>query len=101
MEATVNYIESLQIEDKIVLLGEMLELGEFSREEHSRLHALLIEKQLECFLIGESFNHIDEEYVFSSIQDFLAKISIESWRNKTILLKGSRGMKMEQLLDKL
>lgn len=98
MEAAVNYIGALQEEDKVALLGEMLELGEFSNEEHSKLHSILKEKKMEYYLIGASFLHIEDPNIYSSIDDFVAKIDLASWKGKTILLKGSRGMKMEQLL---
>ena len=101
MEAAIQYVLALKDRDLIFILGEMLELGEYSQDEHSKLDALLKQNGVTYFLLGSSFMHIKSKTVFPSISAFLEAIDVESWKGKTVLLKGSRGMKMEQLLKHL
>ena len=91
---------------KAVILGDMLELGEQSAEEHQKIVNWLdagdqIDK---VFLIGNCFSSTKNKYrTFPSVSDFISEISeSESELNGyTILIKGSRGLKLEQATDYL
>ena len=90
---------------KIVVLGDMLELGENSSEYHRSLKGDLEKIRVDLiFLYGkemkelmESFGGSSKVYHFNDKQDIAEKIeSID--KTTTILLKGSRGMKLEEII---
>jgi UDP-N-acetylmuramoyl-tripeptide--D-alanyl-D-alanine ligase len=101
--AIENFLQ-LDYSNKIMMLGDMFELGEESRQEHKTLVDLLLsEKEVACYFIGKEFyeNRIDENNfyfyeTFESFSDYLKNIKIE---NSSILIKGSRGMALERVLN--
>ncbi|SHG25569.1 UDP-N-acetylmuramoyl-tripeptide--D-alanyl-D-alanine ligase [Flavobacterium fluvii] len=90
--------------NKIVILGDMFELGNESWQEHKVIvNSLLNKKEVICYFIGKEFyaNEIDTDNFhfyesFESFSDYLKNIKIE---NSSILIKGSRGMALERTLD--
>ncbi|HAM97244.1 MAG TPA: UDP-N-acetylmuramoyl-tripeptide--D-alanyl-D-alanine ligase [Marinilabiliales bacterium] len=95
----------LEFPNKVVMLGEMLELGDASGREHGVVVGQLVELNAkDVYLVGPSFMqyHENDKFRFFSttieLADFLKQHPLEG---KQILLKGSRGMKMEQILDLL
>lgn len=103
---TVAIENFLQLEnpDKIMILGDMFELGEESQQEHQAIITMLSnEEKVKCYFIGKSFYNvrIDKNNfhffdTFESFSDYLKETKIES---STILIKGSRGMALERTLD--
>lgn len=92
---------------RIAILGDMLELGERSRELHESLaneiHHYKIDK---VFTVGENMKYLYEaldsdvqgEHFHSSKEvDLVSDLK----ENDTLLVKGSRGIKMEIVLKKL
>jgi UDP-N-acetylmuramoyl-tripeptide--D-alanyl-D-alanine ligase len=88
---------------KIIALGEMLELGDESEQEHQRIGQLVMESNPnQILLVGKNFSKIA-----SSINALHFENSTEAsnWllqnapKEFTILIKGSRGSKMEKLLE--
>lgn len=105
MTAALNNIALLSSSRKAVIIGDMFELGDESAEQHD-----LIAKQAEqlnvetLILIGKYFFALKDKYrgVFfntpSEAQEFLKENPI---KDSLVLLKGSRGMALEQLLPLL
>jgi UDP-N-acetylmuramoyl-tripeptide--D-alanyl-D-alanine ligase len=96
----------------IAILGDMLELGKYSNEEHYKLGKLVAEKGIDfLFYKGEYFEDVKNglKSVNSKIPFF--KINqwdefIDIWRNLkisrgTIIVKGSRGIKLEEAVKVL
>ncbi len=88
--------------NKIALVGDMLELGSESLTEHQEIVKLIEILGIEAILVGKEFSRCKTSFkVFldsSSLKSFLAE---NSWRNKVILIKGSRGIKLEIVQDLL
>jgi len=101
--AIENFLQ-LENQNRIMILGDMFELGEESQQEHKIIVNLLLEeKNIICFFIGKEFysNRINKNNfhfyeTFNSFSDYLSDVKIE---NSSILIKGSRGMALERTLD--
>lgn len=101
--AITNFLQ-LDKKDKIMVLGDMFELGNESLHEHKVIiDSLADQKQALCFLIGKSFfaNKIPSENIhffetFDAFAEFLKTFNFES---NMILIKGSRGMALERTLE--
>ena len=88
---------------KLVVLGDMRELGTYSHEAHKEIVGLCERLGLKGIFVGEEFYAVSERdsRFYQSIEDLIRVWESESLKGKTVLLKGSRGMRMEQLLPLL
>jgi UDP-N-acetylmuramoyl-tripeptide--D-alanyl-D-alanine ligase len=86
--------------NKICILGDMLELGKYSKKEHQEIISLCKSLNLSCYFIGEEFQKVNNG-AFKNRQDFEEQIQKETIKGKTILLKGSRGIGLEKLVEYL
>jgi UDP-N-acetylmuramoyl-tripeptide--D-alanyl-D-alanine ligase len=90
-------------EHKMVILGDMLELGGISEDAHKEIIELVIDYNFEAIFIGEIFASFKSEYskgmFFKHIEDARSFISIAQPKNNLVLLKGSRGIGLERLED--
>ncbi len=101
--AITNFLQ-LDKENKIMILGDMFELGDESLHEHKVIvDSLADQNQALCFLIGKAFfaNKISNQNIqffetFDAFADFLKTFKFGS---NMILIKGSRGMALERTLD--
>jgi UDP-N-acetylmuramoyl-tripeptide--D-alanyl-D-alanine ligase len=101
--AIENFIQ-LDNPNKIMILGDMFELGQESPQEHKAIVTMLCnEEKVKCYFIGKAFydNRIDKDnYSFYDTFDSFASCLKETKiGNSTILIKGSRGMALERTLD--
>ena len=93
-------------DNKLIIIGDMFELGAESLVEHkSIVDGLLNQNQIECCFVGNDFytNKVDTTNfnffkTFDDFSDFLKNRKIE---NRMILIKGSRGMALERTLELL
>ena len=104
MEVAIRNFHKLKqtLDKKVIILGEMLELGNYSSEEHSKLLELLIKLEFKnVLLVGKEFN-VTSSKGFTLFKDSL-ELSMYLKRNKIvnsqILIKGSRGVKLEKALE--
>lgn len=107
MEAALENISKMAAEQKLLILGDMLELGEWSCQEHTRIltKATNIDNA-EIVLVGEEFRraaHIlgIDVSTFATTAEAMLFLENAEISNTTILLKGSRGITLEKLIDKL
>lgn len=101
VEMAINYFSSLESEHKMIIIGDMFELGDHTSHEHKIVYDRLIEEGIEFFLIGDLFyqNCKDSTHVFQSKSSFLESIKNRNVENYSILIKASRSMKLESLVD--
>lgn len=90
-------------DNPVLILGDMFELGDSSEEEHRKIIELLkLIGFKEVFLVGEDFYKIQNKSSFKTFEkteDLKNYLFENKLINKNILIKGSRGMKLENLLD--
>jgi UDP-N-acetylmuramoyl-tripeptide--D-alanyl-D-alanine ligase len=87
-----------------VLLGDMLELGDHAQTEHKAIFNLAVSLGFKELLVcGPEFKEAAGSYplAFESTNTLLSWIENNPVSSKYVLMKGSRGMKMELLLPVL
>lgn len=101
--ALENFIQ-LDKKNKIIIIGDMFELGNESDYEHKNIIKFL-EKidEINCFFIGNYFykNKISKNNFsfFKNFEQFKSYLNIHTLSNNTILIKGSRGIALERVLE--
>jgi UDP-N-acetylmuramoyl-tripeptide--D-alanyl-D-alanine ligase len=103
MSAAIENFANYRSDKKLLLLGDMFELGEYSHDEHQKIVNLLQEKNLSnVVLVGDEFFKLDNPFKkFKTTQECLTYLKDLNVSDNTILIKGSRGMKMEVLQEVL
>lgn len=105
MEVALQNFATLEANNKALILGEMLELGNDSLAEHQNIINKITETQTkQVFLVGKAFQPIQlpKGFLHFETTDHLRQyLQKEPLVNRLILLKGSRGNKLEILLDVL
>ena len=91
-----NQIESSQ---KLVILGDMLELGSSSEVEHQEIVDYLENTSLKAILVGGCYQKTNSGFrTFKNTLELIPFLKQNSLVNSLVLLKGSRGIKLEMLL---
>ena len=107
MAAAIENMRSETAKSKLLILGDMLELGEWSGEEHRRiLETALSIEQAEIITVGKHFREAAyslaaEVKCFDNTAALGDYLSLNTLRSRTILLKGSRGIALEKIIEKL
>lgn len=84
-----------------MFLGGMMELGAESMQEHQSLVDMIKKTEIKnTVLVGGDFAHVDHNFIYLSDAAQAAEwIRQNPPSSALILIKGSRGIKMEKLLD--
>jgi UDP-N-acetylmuramoyl-tripeptide--D-alanyl-D-alanine ligase len=105
LEAAILNFSSIETENKLLILGDMLELGDYSKAEHSHIINLIEANNFQnVILIGKEFSdvcHNPRWNIFLNVDLAKEWLITHKISNAFILLKGSRGIKLEKLLDTL
>ncbi|MCH4551586.1 UDP-N-acetylmuramoyl-tripeptide--D-alanyl-D-alanine ligase [Aestuariibaculum lutulentum] len=106
MLAALTNFDKLKDTNKIAIIGDMFELGQEAKEEHQNIVKLSTSLNIDkVIVIGENFFNtettVENLLKFQSFEDFKSKMNISDLFNSTLLIKGSRGMAMERILDLL
>lgn len=103
MQASIKSFLANNSENNYLILGDMLELGTYAEEEHLAILNMIAELTSEkVFLVGPVFSKIGKKYNFktfthvSDLNLFLIKNEI---KEGNILIKGSRGIQLEKVLE--
>ncbi len=105
MKAAIESFAASSYPERTVILGDMLELGKDSDNEHQQILNLVDKLQIaHVYLVGPIFTRMNmkrENICFHDSE--LAKMWFEHHRisNATILIKGSRGIRLEKLSEVL
>ena len=101
MEKMIESFSKIKEQNKVCILGEMGELGKFSKKEHVSIIDLVKKLNLTTFFIGKEFVNLKQSNSFLTVEHFNQYIEKNSIKNSTILLKGSRSVALEKVIKKL
>ena len=106
MFVAIENIGKLQAERKVLVLGDMFELGDESPAEHlgviEKALATDVDKRI---FIGEKFesqkSKVKSQNVtfYTTVEEAIEGLKASCIKNSTILIKGSRGMALERLVN--
>lgn len=104
MKAALENFNQLEASNKVIFIGDMFELGDTSKEEHQNIVDYIESMTLRsCNILGKHFKDTNHSNKIKSYVDFKALEidSIDQLEDCSILIKGSRGMALERILDLL
>ncbi len=92
---------------KIMILGDMFELGATAKEEHQAIVDMITSQNIGnlTYLVGENFSNVKTEdarvIICPAYSDLALELKAKKPQNATFLVKGSRGMALERVLKLL
>ena len=103
MQAALNAFAENQAETKTVILGDMLELGRYTKNEHENILNLCLKLNFkEIFTIGNNFKSIsinsNKIFRFEKIDTFKENFKKNNIVFDSVLIKGSRFLQLENLI---
>ncbi len=110
MKASIEYLAKTNSARKIAILGDMLELGDFSNELHAKVGEEVAKNKIDILItVGEMGKVIAnaakqaddgiEVYSFDNNQSAITKINELKKSGDTILIKASNGMKFKEIVE--
>ena len=104
MAAAIENLAAMKTQNKVAILGDMYELEDEAEKEHKGIGALLNEKKInEVWLVGELFQAAKSEIAnakfFSSKDQLIEELKKNKFQDATVLVKASRGMGLETILE--
>jgi len=98
MNAAIDTFIENDSSNKLMILGDMLELGDTSIEEHQAIVNRIEKLKINTLFIGKEFNSINDKYNFTYLENVdkvIEWLKHSSLINHQILIKGSRGIRLE------
>lgn len=103
MKASILNFKEIKDKNKALILGDMRELGTESNKEHKQIIKLLEDSKFQkVYLVGPEFFKQDCSICvkkFEKTEELIELLISEPLDNHTILIKGSRGIKLEDCID--
>ena len=104
MKVAIENFLQLENSSKVMILGDMFELGKESLQEHEAIVAMLSnDENVKCYFVGLAFyeNKIEKDnfWFYDTFESFSNAFSKTKLSSSTILIKGSRAMALERTLE--
>ena len=101
MKAALENFAAIEHPNKYFILGDMFELGISSKAEHQTVIDLAKSKNLKGIFTGKAFFELrnDSNIFYPDTEGVKQNLSPEKLKNSLLLIKGSRGMKLESVLE--
>ncbi|MDH5368015.1 MAG: UDP-N-acetylmuramoyl-tripeptide--D-alanyl-D-alanine ligase [Cyclobacteriaceae bacterium] len=106
MEVAIDNLGKMKAEKKVAVLGDMYELGEESEAEHRKLGEIVAAQNFDDVffcgkLIKKSLETCSTAIYFEDKDDLNKELKKKNYKNTLILLKASRGIGLETVLDSI
>ena len=113
MRAALNVLENIDAKRRIAILGDMLELGDYSESSHKEVGKMVFEKNIDLLItVGHSAENIikgaiesgfSKEKAYALVDNTTANnlLNVIKKSGDVLLVKASRGMKMEEIVQYL
>ena len=100
IKAALENFDAIEATHKTVILGDMFELGATRLEEHQNIVDLVENLAFDnSYFVGENFYQTKtKNQLFKTFEDFVVFLKRNPLQQQSILIKGSRGMRLERLL---
>jgi UDP-N-acetylmuramoyl-tripeptide--D-alanyl-D-alanine ligase len=101
MKAAIENFAKMHAEKKILMLGGMMELGPESIQEHEGIVALIRSFNWDAVvLVGGDFGKIKQEFIYlQNSEEARTWFQQQDFENAYLLVKGSRSMQMEKIIQ--
>lgn len=112
VKAALEYTSTLKANKKIAVLGDVLELGDFSKQMHQKMGEEVIKNNINVLVtVGKEAKEIANTvlkskkdiavYYFESNTDAISLLKEKMQPNDVILVKASHGMHFEEIVDSI
>jgi UDP-N-acetylmuramoyl-tripeptide--D-alanyl-D-alanine ligase len=106
MQAAIENLAAMKAARKVLILGDMFELEDEAEKEHQALGKLIQQKGFnEVYLCGKMMKiaqvEIPSAKQFGSREDLILELKANTFADATILVKASRGVGLEAVVDYL
>ena len=103
MQASISNFHNMKVENKMLILGDMRELGKDGPEEHQKIADFLTECGFKnVMLVGEQFAAAKHNFpTYPDAPAVIEALQKSKPHGKTILIKGSNGIKLSTVIDYL
>ena len=102
MKLAIENMSASNLPNKILILGSMKELGDYSVEEHqSVLKELNVEDWFQVYTIGDEFYDLDYNPFkkYRNVNSFKEEVNLFDFTKCLVLLKGSRSVGLEKIVE--
>jgi UDP-N-acetylmuramoyl-tripeptide--D-alanyl-D-alanine ligase len=102
MKAALENFDKSKANKKIIILGDMFELGKTTESEHQNIADLAEKSNFDTIIfIGKNFFKVQSKKAikFKELSLFTASFNKDNYENASLLIKGSRGMTLEKILE--
>lgn len=103
MLAALKNFHSMNMPNKMLILGDMRELGAESLTEHQKTVDYIKESGFEkVWLVGDQFAATQHSFRnFKDVQELIMELQTNKPKDATVLIKGSNGIKLNSIIDYL
>lgn len=99
-QLALENLNEVEHKNKIAILGDMFELGTVSEKEHQGIVDLCDTLSINrCIFIGKHYSKTSAAEKYLTVESFKDSMNVTPLEKSYILIKGSRGMFLEQLLE--
>ena len=104
MLLAIKAFQNAELENKVLILGDMFELGKYADKEHQNVVDLIDYKNYKkVYLVGNNFYKCKTEEIkiekFRSLDEMTKSVNLNDFDSMNILIKGSRGIGLEKLVN--
>jgi UDP-N-acetylmuramoyl-tripeptide--D-alanyl-D-alanine ligase len=104
MQAAIENLATMKADKKVAIIGDMFELEEEAEREHTAIGTLLAEKKFdEVYLCGSlmraAASQLPDAFYFEKKDELLKQLQTKPITGATVLIKASRGIGLETVLD--